>query len=56
MSGGFVKNRNGKFLTEIIKSILPKAETASFLVGYFYSSGFYHIYPKSGSFFYKNEG
>jgi dsDNA-binding SOS-regulon protein len=42
--GDFVTNRDGKFLSEIIKSILPKAQNASFLVGYFYFSGFAEIY------------
>jgi hypothetical protein len=31
MSGSFVTNREGKFLSEIIKSILPKAENPGFL-------------------------
>ncbi|MDR3267392.1 MAG: phospholipase D-like domain-containing protein, partial [Tannerella sp.] len=44
MSGDFVTNREGKFLSEIMKSILPKAENAAFLVGYFYFSGFSEIY------------
>ncbi|WP_461257622.1 phospholipase D-like domain-containing protein, partial [Treponema sp. R80B11-R83G3] len=42
--GDFITNRDGKFLSEIIKSILPKAQNASFLVGYFYFSGFAEIY------------
>jgi superfamily II DNA or RNA helicase len=42
--GDFITNRDGKFLSEIIKSILPKAKNASFLVGYFYFSGFAEIY------------
>ena len=42
--GNFITNQNGNFLSEIIKSILPKAENASFLVGYFYFSGFTEIY------------
>jgi hypothetical protein len=44
MGGNFITNQNGKFLSEIIKSILPKAQNASFLVGYFYFSGFAEIY------------
>ena len=44
MGGNFITNQNGKFLSEIIKSILPKAQNASFLVGYFYFSGFTEIY------------
>jgi len=44
MGGSFITNQNGKFLSEIIKSILPKAQNASFLVGYFYFSGFAEIY------------
>jgi len=44
MGGDFITNRDGKFLSEIIKSILPKAQNASFLVGYFYFSGFAEIY------------
>ncbi|MFP3040312.1 phospholipase D-like domain-containing protein [Treponema primitia] len=42
--GSFITNQNGKFLSEIIQSILPKAQNASFLVGYFYFSGFAEIY------------
>ena len=44
MEGQFITNRDGKFLSEIINSILPKAQNASFLVGYFYFSGFTEIY------------
>jgi hypothetical protein len=44
MSDSFITNRNGKFLSQIIGSILPKSENASFLVGYFYFSGFAEIY------------
>ena len=40
----FITNRNGNFLSEIINSILPKTQNASFLVGYFYFSGFTEIY------------
>ena len=46
MGGSFITNLNGKFLSEIIKSILPKAQNASFLVGYFYFSGFAEIYQE----------
>jgi superfamily II DNA or RNA helicase len=42
--GDFITNRDGVFLSEIIKSILPAAQNASFLVGYFYFSGFPEIY------------
>ena len=42
--GDFITNRGGKFLSEIITSILPNAQNASFLVGYFYFSGFAEIY------------
>jgi len=42
--GDLITNRNGKFLSEIIKSILPNTQDASFLVGYFYFSGFAEIY------------
>jgi hypothetical protein len=42
--GDFITNRDGNFLSEIIKSILPKAQNAFFLVGYFYFSGFAEIY------------
>nr|AGS53306.1 superfamily II DNA/RNA helicase [uncultured bacterium contig00013] len=42
--GDFITNRDGNFLSEIINSILPKAQNASFLVGYFYFSGFAEIY------------
>ncbi|GHV74164.1 ATP-dependent helicase [Spirochaetia bacterium] len=41
--GSLITNQN-KFLSEIINSILPKVENASFLVGYFYFSGFAEIY------------
>jgi len=44
MEGNFITNRDGNFLSEIIKSILPKTQNASFLVGYFYFSGFAEIY------------
>lgn len=44
MSGSFVTNRSDEFRSEIIKSILPKVEHVSFLVGYFYFSGFTEIY------------
>jgi hypothetical protein len=44
MSGSFITNQNGKFLSEIIKNILPKTENAAFLVGYFYFSGFAEIH------------
>ena len=44
MESNFITNRDGKFLSEIIKSILPKTKNISFLVGYFYFSGFAEIY------------
>ena len=40
----FITNRGGKFLSEVIKNILPLTQNASFLVGYFYFSGFAEIY------------
>ncbi|MCL2410481.1 MAG: phospholipase D-like domain-containing protein [Treponema sp.] len=42
--GDLITNRNGKFLSKIITSILPNTQSASFLVGYFYFSGFAEIY------------
>jgi hypothetical protein len=42
--GNFITNRDGKFLSEIITSILPTTQNAYFLVGYFYFSGFAEIY------------
>jgi superfamily II DNA or RNA helicase len=44
MTSHFITNQNGNFLSEIIKSILPKAQNISFLAGYFYFSGFAEIY------------
>ncbi|GMO37681.1 MAG: helicase-related protein [Termitinemataceae bacterium] len=41
--GNFITNQE-KFLSEIINSILPNVKSASFLVGYFYFSGFAEIY------------
>ena len=40
----FITNKNGNFLSEIINKILPYTHDASFLVGYFYFSGFVEIY------------
>jgi len=42
--GDLIANRNGKYLSEIITSIFPNIQNASFLVGYFYFSGFAEIY------------
>ncbi|GMO52240.1 MAG: helicase-related protein [Termitinemataceae bacterium] len=39
----FITNQE-RFLSKIINSILPNSENASFLVGYFYFSGFAEIY------------
>jgi superfamily II DNA or RNA helicase len=39
----FITNQKS-FLSEIIKSILPRAQNVSFLAGYFYFSGFAEIY------------
>ena len=44
MSAHFITNQNGRFLSEIITSILPKAHNVSFLAAYFYFSGFAEIY------------
>ena len=45
MGKQFITNK-GKFLSEIIESILPKCDNAYFLVGYFYFSGFAELYTK----------
>jgi len=45
MGKQFITNKE-KFLSEIIKSILPKCDNAYFLVGYFYFSGFTELYTK----------
>ncbi|MDR0908896.1 MAG: hypothetical protein LBM77_03935, partial [Spirochaetaceae bacterium] len=44
VSGSFITNKNGRFLSEIISSILPKTQNTDFLVGYFYFSGFTQLY------------
>ena len=44
MSAHFITNQNGRFLSEIITGILPKAHNVSFLAAYFYFSGFAEIY------------
>lgn len=45
MGKQFITNK-GKFLSEVIESILPKCDNAYFLVGYFYFSGFTELYTK----------
>jgi hypothetical protein len=44
MGGSFMAKQGGKFRSEIIKSILPKAENAAFLAGYSRFSGFSKVY------------
>jgi len=43
MNGQFITNQK-QFLSEVINNILPSSETISFLVGYFYFSGFKELY------------
>jgi len=43
MSGTFITNQE-KLLSKIINNILPFSKELSFLVGYFYFSGFEQIY------------
>lgn len=43
MTSKFITNQ-GQLLSEVINNILPSADQVSFLVGYFYFSGFQEIY------------
>jgi len=43
MNNQFITNQK-QFLSEVINNILPSSETISFLIGYFYFSGFKELY------------
>jgi len=43
MSSNFITNRE-KIMSEVVSDLIPKSQSLSFLVGYFYFSGFFELY------------
>lgn len=43
MSSNFITNRE-KIMSEVVSDLIPKSQSLSFLIGYFYFSGFFELY------------